>query len=433
MRFWVFTLVLIISGLLTGCNLTTEEERTDNSEMEVVDYSEPEGTVVWASGPITHTGLRKELIEKFEEKYPNVEVRLQEMSPDTNIARSFYTTTIGGRNTTPDIYNGDTNWPAQFGNASLAMDLSKVMPAEFWERFSSELVDSVTFEGGKYGAPLYTDIGYLYYRKDILEKEGIPVPQTWEEVKEASIELTKRGAVDYGFVWQGASYEGLTTNFLEYLNAANGRVFGKDGEVEINSEAANKALVFMQDLIQSGASPKAVTTFREADAMNTFNAGSAAFLRNWAYAWGASQDPENSKVVGRVGVAKIPSFASGERHTTQAGWNVFVNPHTQNLPATLAFLDFLTGEEAQTLMADKYSMLPTNVKVQNNKELIKKNQLLGLFNEVVKNPRPVSANYGPVSEALYTNVNDVISGNSHIKKILEQMEERIESADRSGL
>lgn len=32
-----------------------------------------------------------------------------------------------------------------------------------------------------YGAPLYGDQGFLYYRKDLLVKEHLGVPKIWEQ------------------------------------------------------------------------------------------------------------------------------------------------------------------------------------------------------------------------------------------------------------
>ncbi|WP_066188035.1 ABC transporter substrate-binding protein [Gracilibacillus timonensis] len=427
---WMASLFLFL--LILGCS--QDDNGASNQDIsEPVDYSNPEGKIVWSSGSLSGLGLRQELIEGFEEKYPNVEVELQEAPSTTNQSQTYYTTTIGGQSEKPDIYSGDSNWPAQFGNANIALDLSEIMPDEFWDRFPDTLVDSVTYEGGIYGAPFYDNIGVLYYRKDILEEEGLEVPSTWEELQDMSIELKEKGLVDYGFVWQGASYEGLTTNFLEYLHAANGEVLDENEEVNINTRETEKALSFMQELVNGGATPSAVATFHEDEATTTFSSGSAAFLRNWMSYYGQLKDPEMSAMSENIGISALPAFEGGERHTTQSGWNVFINPNTQNLEASLAFMDYLTGEEAQRIMLEGHDMIPTNTAVTEDPELIDEYEILEIYQEAITTPRPKTPNYNALSEGIYMNVNEMIVENNDVQDILDTMEDQMKSANDSGL
>lgn len=427
---WISSLFLVL--LITGCS-NNKSGSPDVDIQNPVDYSSPEGTIVWSSGSLSGLGLRQQLIEGFEKKYPDVKVILQEAPSTTNQSQTYYTTTIGGLNETPDIYSGDSNWPAQFGNANIALDLSNVLSDEFWNRFPDSLVDSVTYEGGVYGAPFYDNIGVLYYRKDILEEEGYPVPATWEELKEIAQQLQEDGIVDYGFVWQGASYEGLTTNFLEYLHAAGGDVLDKDGNVIIHTPETEKALTFMQDLVTSGAAPNAVATFHEDEATNTFSSGSAAFLRNWMSYYGQLQDPDISSMSENIGISPLPAFEGGQRHTTQSGWNVFINPNTENLEASLAFMDYLTDIEAQKLMLKEHDMIPTNIYVSEDTSLIEQHPILDIYQEAITTPRPKTPNYNALSEGIYMNVNEMLVRDRSVKEILDVMEKQIKSANDSGL
>ena len=55
--------------------------------------------------------------------------------------------------------------------------------------------------------------------------------------------------IPFGFVWQGARYEGLVTVFLEHLGAFGGRILDDAGRVVVDSEAAEQALTYMRDAI----------------------------------------------------------------------------------------------------------------------------------------------------------------------------------------
>ena len=204
---------------------------------------------------------------------------------------------------------GDVIWPAQFGAHQLAVPLSNYLPASYWNQFAPGLVTGATYKGQIYGSPMFEDQGFLYYRKDLLAKEHLPVPTTWEQLESEAETLQKAGLVKYGFVFQGASYEGLTCNYMEYLTDAGGTVTNASyTSADLNSAASIKAVTFMRSLITTGVSPAAVTTIQEPQAMSTFASGSAAFLRNWDYAYADSQVP-GTPTVGKVGVAPLPTFA----------------------------------------------------------------------------------------------------------------------------
>ena len=75
--------------------------------------------------------------------------------------------------------------------------------------------------------PFFADISVLYYRKDLLKRYGLPVPQTWDDLtRMASIIQTgerNAGFSDFsGIVFQGAAYEGLTCNALEWIKSYGG-------------------------------------------------------------------------------------------------------------------------------------------------------------------------------------------------------------------
>ena len=244
---------------------------------------------------------------------------------------------------------GDVIWPAQFGAHQLAVPLSDYLPKSYFDQFAPGLVQGASYKGKVYGSPLFEDQGFLYYRKDLLDKAHLPVPKTWEQLESDSTKLVKAGDVKYGFVFQGASYEGLTCNFMEYLASAGGTATNSDfTKATLDSAAANKAVTFMRSLVTSGATPAAVTTFQEPQAMSTFANGQAAFLRNWDYAYADAQTPASSKVVGKVGVAPLPTFAGQAYpgYSNIGGWNMYINPHSKSVPADLAFIKFMASDTA---------------------------------------------------------------------------------------
>src|SRR5215510_12138522 len=332
------------------------------------------GTIVWWASPITTTqpDPRTVLINAFEKVHPNIKVHLQSAPNNTDTNRASLVTTISGGSASPDVFMGDVIWPAEFGAHQLAVPLSKYLKSSYWGTFAPGLVKGATFKGQIYGAPFFEDQGFLYYRKDLLRKEHLSVPKTWEQLESDAVTLKNKGLVKYGYVWQGASYEGLTCNFMEYLGSAGGSVLNSSmTQSTLDSAAGQKAISFMRSLITSGASPAAVTTFQEPQAMSTFANGQAAFLRNWDYAYADAQTPASSKVVGKVGVAPLPTF-QGQAYpgySNIGGWNMYINPHSKAVPADLEFIKFMASDTAQKILAVQFSEIPTTTSVRNSPDV----------------------------------------------------------------
>ncbi len=204
----------------------------------------------------------------------------------------------------------------------------------------------------------------MYYRKDLLAAAHMTPPTTWEQLETDAKTLASSGKVKYGFVWQGDSYEGLTCNFMEYLASAGGTATNSAfTQATLNSAAATKAVTFMRSLITSGASPAAVTTFQEPQAMNTFGAGNAAFLRNWDYAYSAATTPSSGGKLkaSQVGVEPMPTFQGQPTpgYSNIGGWNMYINPHSKNVAADLTFIKWLSGPAAQDILSKRYGFIST--------------------------------------------------------------------------
>jgi multiple sugar transport system substrate-binding protein len=379
------------------------------------------------------------LISAFEKAYPNIKVNLQSAPTDTDTNRASLITTISGGASSPDVFMGDVIWPAQFGKAGLAQSLSQYLPASYWGTFAPGLVQGATYNGQVYGAPFFEDQGFLYYRKDLLAKEHLPVPTTWQELEADAVKIKNAGLTKYGYVWQGASYEGLTCNFMEYLGSAGGTVLNSGmTKSTLDSPAAVQAATFMRSLVTSGASPAAVTTFQEGQAMSAFATGQAAFLRNWDYAYSYSQTKSSpSSVVGEVGVTPLPSFAGQPSPGTSniGGWNLYINPHSKNIAADITFIKFMTSPDAQTILATQFSEIPTVTSVRDSAAVKAKNPVLAIVGQTRLIPRPAQTpQYAKVSQAIYTNINSMLSGAASPSSALSAASSQINSAvGSSGL
>ena len=97
----------------------------------------------------------------------------------------------------------------------------------------------------------------------------------------------------HGFVYQGNAYEGLTCDALEWLASTGGdassRRQGDDQQPERRRHSQPPA-----KLGRHGHTSRR-DTYTESESNNAFDAGNAAFLRNWPYGYSTGQAPPTSK------------------------------------------------------------------------------------------------------------------------------------------
>jgi multiple sugar transport system substrate-binding protein len=160
-----------------------------------------------------------------------IRVELLRQPADTGLRRQGLTVPLQARIPSPDVFLMDVAWVAQFAASGWLEPLSPYLGKEGCvgkEALFPRVVDTVdTHEGVVVALPVYVDGGLLYYRKDLLEKYGLPgPPRTWEELLRHSetVQRGERGSRPgfHAFAWQGAQYEGLVCAFLEFAGPSGG-------------------------------------------------------------------------------------------------------------------------------------------------------------------------------------------------------------------
>ena len=185
--------------------------------------SDEAGEIVLTFGPDESGELPKVIEEYNQENGTNLTFR--QMPSDTGqyfdqILTEFQ---AGGGNV--DVIIGDVIWPAQFAAIGYIEDISERVPESEREAFLPSTIKSNTYKGKLYGVPWYTDAGLLYYRKDLLDESGFSEPpKTWDELKQMAKQVKEDSGTKFGFIFQGAEYEGGVVDGLEYIHSAGGRV-----------------------------------------------------------------------------------------------------------------------------------------------------------------------------------------------------------------
>lgn len=330
-----------------------------------------------------------------------------------------------------DVYMVDVIWQGIL--APHAVDMKKYYNEAELKEFFPRIIENNTVGGKLASIPWFTDAGILYYRKDLLEKYGYKEPpQTWDELTEMSkkIQEGERGAGKgdfHGFVFEGKASESVTCNAIEWIYSFNGgSIVDPDKKVTINNPNAIKALETAKGWVGT-ISPKGVTTYGEEEARNVWQAGNAAFMRNWPYAYALGNDPK-SAIAGKFDVTVLPKGgADGKNAACLGGWQLMVSAYSKAPDAAADLVKYLASAESQKKRAIELTQLPTLPALYSDPEVLQKNpywkNMLDVLANAVARPSTVTgADYNQLSTAFFQSVNKVLTGGETPENAVKQVE-----------
>lgn len=320
--------------------------------------------------------LMNVLIPKFEGENPGIKVNAvshewAELHDKILVSASS--------DSLPDVARCDIAWLPEFQKMGVLVALDQEM-SDF-AATSSALLDSAmstaNIGGGSYALALNTNSKILFYNTAMLEAAGVTVPATMDEWVETVRKLGGENA-DGQQVW-GWNEPALSGwNLCPFIWSFGGSLTNDEQTVAtgyINSEKTVKAIDTFAALVKEGA----LTGFNSGDIPMTdgFGTGRYAMMLEgpWKTAELAGAYPDVA-----YGTAPIPAGEGGS--VSVLGGEDIAMFTSANKEAAWKFMQFMTGEYAQTEMA-KCGQIPVNK--------------AALESDVVKN-----AEYAPFIEAIQT-------------------------------
>lgn len=211
----------------------------------------PEQAEITAMYHGTDEARRINQLEAFNEKYPNITVKIEEV-PEDFPTKVF---TLAAAGSLPDVVRVWEPHVLEFGRAGQLMDLQPLVDGEpefnagdFYE----SLYDFPVIAGQRFGIPDDWNGHIGYYNKDLLDAAGLAYPTvdwTWDDLVAMAREISALGDDIWGtgmfFGWLHWNYKQIWQN--------GGQVYNEDyTECLLDSPEAIEAMQFWADLANEG-------------------------------------------------------------------------------------------------------------------------------------------------------------------------------------
>ena len=404
---------------------------------------EKEKVTLMLGGAPAEMDYWEELIADFTSR-TGIPVDLMRQPTDTDQRRQSLLVPLKAGESDPDVFLMDIIWIGQFAASNWLEPLDEYIARDDFDLapFFGDIIEFADrYEGSTVAMPVYIDAGLLYFRSDLLGKYGYEEPpDTWSDLVEISLEVQagerNQNPGFWGFLWQGAQYEGLVCTFLEFATSNGGMLVDRQGNLVLDREENIEALWFMRDLIfdHEISPPNTYTEMKEEEVRSTFQSGNALFERNWPYAWGLHQD-EDSPVRGKVGIGLLPRFEGGRHAAALGGWHVGISRSSDAKAASWELLKFVVSREAQLGFALRLGWNPARRDLYDSEEIAEEAPHLVDLKAVFETAtaRPNVPYYSLLSRALQQKVNAALSGSLEPEEALaEAQKEALDIVQRYG-
>lgn len=205
------------------------------------------------------------------------------------------------------VWNND-DWGHLFDDFMISVDdlpVLKVIDPVYYAGIHDYL-------GYNTAVPFSLGLHVFFYRTDLIPEW----PDTWEEAREACIQLKEQGVMEYPWV-AGMPYPNVYFTFLQTLWSNEASLFYPPNERDesklapagwpmmLTSEKGLAAIEFWWDNIHKyKISPPGMPNYSRAEAQAVFLAGEGAISYEDTNMWGRYTDPKASKVWDRVAMGR---------------------------------------------------------------------------------------------------------------------------------
>lgn len=320
-------------------------------------------------------------------------------------------------NALPDVARCDIAWLPEFQKMGILVALDEEMPnfAEVSGKLLDSAMSTAIINGHYYALALNTNSKIVFYNKAMLEAAGVSIPATMEEWIEAVKKLSgenSKGQQVWG--WNEPALAGW--NICPFIWSFGGALTNEEQTIAtgyINGPATVKTVETFAELVKAGA----ITGFNAGDIPMTdgFGTGRYAMMLEgpWKSAELAGAYPDVA-----YGTAPIPAGEGGS--ISVLGGEDIAMFNTPNKEAAWKFMQFMTGEYAETEMA-KCGQIPVN-RAALESDTVKAADYAPFIEAIqTAKARPTVAAWSEMDNGLQVAMNAVVTGEKTAQEAMDEL------------
>ena len=256
----------------------------------------------------------------------NPDIKLNWVTLEENVLRQKVTTDIATKGGQFDILTIGTYEIPIWAKKKWLVPLDKLGADYDVDDLLPPIRAGLSLDGKLYAAPFYGESSLTMYRKDLMEKAGLKMPEkpTWDFIKQAADKMTDKAAGVYGICLRGKPGWGENMAFLTATVELVWRALvRREMAAAVQHAGVEEDDRLLCALMKADGPPGASSNgFNENLAL--FNDGKCGMWIDATVAAGFVTDPKQSKVADKVGFALAPDDGLGKHGNWLWSWALAV-------------------------------------------------------------------------------------------------------------
>ena len=295
----------------------------------------------------------QKLTDEFTKANPDIQ--LEWVTLEENVLRERVTTDIATKGGQYDVMTIGTyevpiwakqGWLLPLDNLGADYDVDDLLPA---------IRGGLSMDGKLYAAPFYGESSMVMYRKDLMEKAGLTMPDapTWDFIADAARKMTNRDEGINGICLRGKAGWGENMAFLTAMsNSFGARWFDENWKPQFDQPEWKNTLDFYVKLMND-AGPQGASSNGFNENLALFQQGKCGMWIDATVAASFVSNPKDSTVADKVGYALAPDNGLGKRGNWLWAWTLAIPAGSQKADAAEKFIAWATSKAYLELVASK--------------------------------------------------------------------------------
>jgi multiple sugar transport system substrate-binding protein len=327
----------------------------------------------------------------------------------------------------------DFYWVGEFTKAGWLMPLDDLVKRDNFDTgvYVPKLMELVgRVDNTLYMLPYYNYSMAVIYRQDMIEdpkeqaafkaKYGMDlnIPETWDEywkqIEFFSRDTNNDGKTDmFGTVIQAQRGDCISMQWSNFLYSQGGQYNDSNWNPTLNSAAGVKAMNAYREALQK-FSPPGSESYCFDEAFNVMAQGKAFSLQTFNIMFAGFEDPESSKVVGKVAITPNPGGG------LNGAWGWAIPKSSPNKEDAWKFLKWVESYE----IAKKRALLggaPTQTKIFVDPQVVAARSYYPILGKILAGAQqfPVFTYTGQLVEEMGRELNLAATGQKDVKEALD--------------
>lgn len=358
------------------------------------------------------SGAHQAVINAFNEEHEGsirvTPVNLPFTKFSTNERKEILARTLRSKSDRVDVMAVDLIWVQRFAKWAHPLD-AYFTPDDL--KVINDFALQSCFSGNQLiAAPMYIDVGILYFRPDLIRKlddgdryiEQIKKGLTWEEFIALGLKL--KALYPDVYLFAGDSFEGLLCSYYEAISVEDKDTIFLGDSVHLEHPASKQSMRLLHDLIyRHELAPEVVTGFDEVKCRQYVLDHDVPFIRYWpGLDLSSDLSDQERKYLESYDVAPLPRMQEQEKSAVFGGWNLIISSFSPHKEEAAVFVKFVQTEQAQKLLFERGGYIPVNRNVYSDSSFLRDNPDLTAMHTLLQmgKHRPYRNDYTRISDIL---------------------------------